>query len=164
MKVIFLDIDSVLTTHNTKWADFHPECVKALKKILDNTDAVLVLSSAWRHGFLDRTTEPDRHHLVSSSEAIAELKKWFVRWGLPPERLVDRTPDFITRDPKSKFESGHRGMEIQLWLDKHPETECFVILDDDFDMEPNCHRHVATHEPQGLTLENADQVIALLSS
>jgi len=162
MKVIFLDLDGVLATHNTKWADFHPDCVKALKKILDNTSAVMVLSSCWRHGFLDRSTED--HFLVDSKDAIARLKEWFVRWGLPPERLIDKTPDFYTKDPYAEFPSGHRGSEISLYLAKHPETECFVIIDDSNDIEPHEKFWVETSEPQGLTLTNADQAIKILNN
>lgn len=67
MKIIFLDIDGVLATNKefamnrTKFQTKHPEakeihipypfnsgCVKILNEILDETNAVIVLSSDWR--------------------------------------------------------------------------------------------------------------------
>lgn len=67
MKVIFLDIDGVLATNKefamnrTKFQTKHPEameiripypfnpgCVKILNEILENTNAIIVLSSDWR--------------------------------------------------------------------------------------------------------------------
>ena len=67
MKIIFLDIDGVLATHKefmmnrTKFQTKHPEakeiripypfnqgCVKVFNEILDETNAVIVLSSDWR--------------------------------------------------------------------------------------------------------------------
>jgi hypothetical protein len=165
MKVIFMDCDGVMATKNTGWADFHPDCVKALKKILDATGAFIVLSSCWRHGFLDRSNKNvEDHFIVYQKDAIPRLKEWFVRWGLPPERLIDKTPDFHTMDINAEFPSDHRGTEISLWLDKHPEIECFVILDDSNDIEPHEQFFVQTYEPEGLTLENADQAIKILNS
>lgn len=122
----------------------------------------MVLSSCWRHGFLDRTVE--EHKLVSREDAIPRLKEWFVRWGLPPERLIDKTPDYHTMDMNAEFQSDHRGMEISMFLAKHPEIECFVILDDSNDIEPHEKFWVETSEPQGLTLTNADQAIKILNN
>lgn len=33
------------------------------------------------------------------------------------------------------YQSVQRGKEIKTWLDKHPETEAFVVFDDDSDMD-----------------------------
>ena len=73
MKIIFLDIDGVLATNKefgmnrtkfqTKHPEakelhipypFNPECVKIFNEILDETNAIIVLSSDWRlHWDLD---------------------------------------------------------------------------------------------------------------
>jgi hypothetical protein len=162
MKIIFLDIDGVLTTKSTGWKGFHPECLNALKFILDKTDAQMVLSSCWRHGFIDWPTGK----LIDAKDSITVIKRWFTDAGWSPElanRLISSTPDFVCRDVESPFESGHRGTEISEWLKKHPEVTAFCILDDDCDMEPHGDRHVHTHEEMGLSMENAEKAIFLLT-
>jgi len=54
MKVIFLDIDGVLTTANKKWT-FDENCVKHLVDIINETDAYIVISSSWRSYDLEET-------------------------------------------------------------------------------------------------------------
>lgn len=165
MKIIFLDLDGCIVTQKTKWKDFHPDCVAALKKILDNTNAKIVLSSCWRHGFVDRTNPA--FPMIHRTKVIPVLKERFKKWGLPPESLIDVTPDFRVKNSlDNEFPSDHRGSEITMWLNKnskHFEVESFVILDDDLDMEPHNNRLVQTVEPEGLTMENADQAIKLLT-
>lgn len=122
----------------------------------------MVLSSCWRHGFIDWTNAD--HPLVDRDEALPTLQKWMNDCGLPGDRLIDVTPDFIQRTVEGQWQSGHRGTEIGIFLKQHPEVTKFVILDDDTDLEPFLEWHVQTHEPFGLTLENAKQAISILSS
>jgi hypothetical protein len=150
--VIFLDIDGVLTTASTGWKSFHPDCVKALKHLLDNTNAVMVLSSCWRHGFIDWTDED--HKLIDQKDAPAKLREWMDNCGLQGSRLIDVTP--------TPF-NAIRGKEIDLWLQQHSRVKKFVILDDDNDMEPYINQLVETDPSKGLTLENAEQAIKLLT-
>ena len=65
LKVLFLDIDGVLNSQdffnkrydlikdgihpNYPYTEFDPLSIKELNRILDNTDAKLVVSSSWRH-------------------------------------------------------------------------------------------------------------------
>lgn len=154
MKIIFLDIDGVLTTLSTKWQTFHPDCVKALKRVLDVTDAKIVLSSAWRHGFIDWRTE--NHCLVDSKNAINVMKELFTDCGLPADSLIGKTPFNL---------SEHRGKEISEWLKRNEASgvESFVVLDDDSDIEPFQDRFVQTHPDNGMDEENADKAISLLT-
>lgn len=51
MKIIFLDIDGVLNHHSLtckSLASIMPRCVRAFNRIIDATDAKIVLSSSWR--------------------------------------------------------------------------------------------------------------------
>ena len=144
---------------STQWKSFHPDCVVALNKILDNTNAMIVLSSCWRHGFIDWPNKI----LIDRKDALRVMQRWFDDCGLPSQRLIDKTPDFVQLTVDGEFASGHRGTEISMWLDKHSRVQSFILLDDDSDMEPHKDRLVQTHEPEGLTLENADQAISLLT-
>lgn len=152
MKVIFLDIDGVLATRSTKWQSFHPDCVLALKKVLDVTGAVIVLSSSWRHGFID--WRKDGHPLVHHSQVLTVMREWFKECGLPPERLIDKTPTART---------DRRGDEIDKWLKGRTDVERFVILDDDTDMGEHITRLVITHGENGMNEKNADDAIKFLT-
>jgi hypothetical protein len=127
MKVIFLDIDGVLNHENHyKWlmetdeptplqrfypySEFNPESFRILNKIIDETDAKIVLSSSWR------------------LDGINRMNSLFKYFGLP--RIYDITPSLC-----NKFGSLCRGKEIDAWLNEHPEVTKYVILDDDTDME-----------------------------
>ena len=50
MKIIFLDIDGVLNNYNTlgEGANWEPDLVKILNRIIKETKAKIVLSSTWR--------------------------------------------------------------------------------------------------------------------
>lgn len=127
MKVIFLDIDGVLNHENHyKWlmetdeptplqrfypySEFNPESCTILNKIIEETDAKIVLSSSWR------------------LDGINKMNSLFKYFGLP--RIYDITPSLC-----NKFGSLCRGKEIDAWLSEHPEVTKYVILDDDTDME-----------------------------
>ena len=152
MKIIFLDIDGVLCTLSTHWKTFHPDCVKALKRVLEVTGAKIVLSSAWRHGFIDWRTE--EHCLVDSKNAITVMKELFTECGLPADSIIGKTPFNL---------SEHRGKEISLWLEQNSGVKSFVVLDDDSDIDPFQDRFVQTHPDNGMNEENADQAISFLT-
>ena len=128
---IFLDIDGVVHPLNAKhipakadydaWlnraqsahitevidGEFLPEHMALVKKIANDTDAQIVLSSTWRE----------------TPEDLAAVKKQFELHGLP--KLVGCTP-----------RAACRAAEICIWLEKKfgpnaADTCCFVALDDD---------------------------------
>lgn len=118
MKVIFLDIDGVLNVipqgHDAHGGIFHPHLVDNLRHIIDSTDAKIVISSSWRHSGLQ-----------------AMLDMWSDR-KLPGE-IIGITGYRKDLDCFSK----QRGTEVQEYVDKHPEIDTYVILDDDGDMLPH---------------------------
>ena len=157
MKIIFLDLDGVLTTLSTKWQTFHPDCVKALKRVLDATGANIVLSSCWRHGFIDWRTE--NNCLVHHTQALPVLKEMFIECGLPADTLISKTPDILNSNAT-------RGEEISLWLKKHGEefgVQQFIVLDDSSDVEPHFEHFVQTDGELGMNEKDADKAISLLT-
>ena len=125
MKVIFLDIDGVLNTSQT-FVDIHNEYKKTgirrieidinrlilLKKIVEQTGAVIVLSSSLRKfGKMENGT------CIPLNEKMADLIKLLKNYGL---NIYDITPI----DAK-----GNRQNEIDSWL-KDKNVESFIILDD----------------------------------
>ena len=112
MKVIFLDVDGVLNSdeyfdkiRNKKTTDIEREIdinkVIELKKAVDETGASVVLSSSWRY----------------SSKLFNNLKQLFMNYNI----VLGNTP-LMRKD---------RGIEIKKWLEEHPDTEDYVILDDE---------------------------------
>jgi hypothetical protein len=105
-KVVFLDIDGVLNSRNTKNPRGFPYVVDSslvtkLKSILRLTQAEVVLTSTWRY---------DPAGLFS-----AEF------YGIP---FIDVTPDLPHRPRRN---------EILIWLKKYPAVERFAVIDDEDD-------------------------------
>lgn len=131
MKIIFLDIDGVLNTSETfkeiyyefketgkRRVEIDLKRVEYLKRIVDATDAKIVLSSTWRFFF---NKEDDK--LIPRNKSAIDLVEILNNYELA---IYDITP----RDSK-----GMRCNEINAWLyDK--DVESFVIIDDDsFDLQ-----------------------------
>ncbi len=142
MKVIFLDIDGVLNTHESAttlretfvergdsivgFNKFDKRCVERLNRITDATGAKIVISSSWRHMcVINKTTDLLFQHLKNE--------------GVTGD-IIDCTP--IDKDCgyiNEEYPDGSRGFrafEIQKWIDTPPASDDgyldqFVILDDD---------------------------------
>jgi hypothetical protein len=156
MKVIFLDFDGVLCNPESISAGYkartapeqdpygpHDDCVSALNRIIEQTGAVIVVSSTWR-----KCKNPN-----------SAMRETLMRWGVTGQ-VIGCTPVL----ERGAF-SVQRGTEIQQWLDtsRTPVTS-FVILDDDSDMAHLRHRLVRTSFKVGLTEADADQAIAILNA
>lgn len=114
-RIIFLDMDGVILSGPDLWNSsfipknryIPPERVARLNRLA--IDAQVVVSSTWRR---DATT------------AVRLLEM-----GVPIHA------DWRTGEERGP-EGQERGFQIQTWLDRHPEVEAYVILDDDSDMMP----------------------------
>lgn len=112
MKIIFLDFDGVLTIP-PKW-NLNTERISKIKKLVEETEAKIVVSSSWRHGL-------ERHfEYALKDNPNNEMFIWLIN------NIYDVTPTFGL--------GNGRGGEIQKWLNDHPDTENYVIIDDDGDM------------------------------
>lgn len=158
MKVIFLDFDGVLCNRESINAGYkartapgqdpyraHPDCVAALNRIIEQTGAVIVVSSTWRKCKNPRATMAET------------LKRWNVNGT-----VIDVTPELCGAEYNYK----RRGSEIQLWLDTYTrhKIESFVILDDDADMGNLGHHLVRCDMGVGLTVADADKAIVMLNA
>lgn len=147
MQVTFLDIDGVLNSMGwvighekhfsnadylqTNGANLDPHCVQILKHFVTQTfPSKIVLSSSWRG-------QGSQH----------ELDKWI--GGM--EGHFD-WPDFPIIGVTRRLQ-GPRYLEIHDWLDRHPEVEDWVVIDDERDAwneNPSPHFH-HTNMNAGLT-------------
>lgn len=171
MKVIFLDFDGVLNSaasflmedrkrrgkgkrHRQSFCPVNETlcnvCTSNFKYLLDKVqDAKIVISSSWREYY-------DLDWLRAKLES----------YGIDPKRVIDKTPSLKVQEMYGTATYQNRSDEIGDWLDKHPEVEKFVILDDnllggsrfcigvDF---------VKTRWNVGMTLEHALEAIRLLT-
>lgn len=162
MKLVFLDIDGVLNDH-----DFDPESLcgrihhdkmKIFNHILRHTGAMVVLSSAWRY-------------IVHRNELTLAGIDWLLRsHGMLANRLIGITrEDTMCRepyngDPKTWPMPNERGEQIAMWL-SDGEPHRYVVIDDlDLGISEWGHPFVQTDGKVGLTVEDADRVIALLAN
>lgn len=147
-KILFLDVDGVLNSEvyhksashsENDWSRFDPISVELIKKLIEEFSLQLVISSTWRYGAVDRLM-----HELKKNKLIEYLyHEWF-------------TP---------VIHPAHRGTEIKLWLDLHPEVTDYIIIDDDDNMlEEQMSRFVKTGLHEGMTEEHFNRVRAILST
>lgn len=157
MKIIFLDIDGVLNSEkfykneaqHEKW-----QRAKEEGRSIDEQDAIANIdpeSVKWLNYIIDKT---NAEIVVSSTWRFDEnLSNKLSFMGIKPH--IGITPKTWER---------HRGTEIQMWLDKHPEVINYVIIDDDCDMlDSQLDNFVNTSWEEGLNEETSIKVINILN-
>ena len=147
-KILFLDIDGVLNSEeyyrnnlNTEkdFSRFDPSSVALIKALVEEFSLKIVISSTWRYGAIDRLM----HELKKNKLLNYLYHDWF-------------TP---------VIHPAHRGTEIKLWLDLHPEVAEYVIIDDDSNiLEEQKNNFVNTSLRLGMNNEHYNRVRAIFST
>ncbi len=158
MKVIFLDIDGVLNSVQYAIArgpiderlgfsyrtelEIDKEALFHLERAIFETSAYVVISSSWRILY-----QPQQIGVMFAARGTFNAEMW-------DEIIIGCTP---------RVPSGHRGTEVQAWLDKHPGVDKYVIVDDDSDFHNyQKPRFIHTDNDIGLTDDHVDDIIQLL--
>lgn len=159
LRYLFLDIDGVLNTG--RYSDylekkgmcetdadgylFDPEAVQNLKRIIEATDAKIVITSTWR-------LDGDMQALWRNRNLAGEVI------GITPTLLREKAIG------KINVYYGHRGMEVEAWLEDNAIAPYkYAILDDEDDYLPHQAEHLILTEPMtGITEDVAEKVISLL--
>lgn len=120
MKVLFLDVDGVITHQHYKNEEregLDPEKIKLVARIVKNTGAFVVLSSSWRLSYDQKTKKKDWDYVL--------LEKCLGDEGIS-------IYDITTRIPFSSSLAWRRTrpLEILDWIVEH-KVNSFAILDDD---------------------------------
>jgi HAD domain in Swiss Army Knife RNA repair proteins len=147
MKVLFLDVDGVLNS-----ADWFHKLDPKVKGAIHELDP--------------KAVKRVQHVLEVTGAVIVLSSTWrkipnlTAAIGLP---IYDVTP---------VHDSGHRGTEIRMWLNAHPDIETFAIIDDDADAgdghnalipgPPLKSRFVRTHWKHGMYGRHEKKLIELL--
>ena len=107
--------------------------LERLKRIVDATDAQIVVSSSWRQ----------------IPTAYKHLQEWLEMYGM---KVADITP----------YVGGCRGDDITAWFNRNPGEWSYVILDDEDDMDGHMDHLVQTDFDVGLIDEDCERAISLL--
>lgn len=161
MKVIFLDFDGVLNSEGSFLYEYNRRhrrrerhlkgqvmetlcnvCCANLQEILYRyPTAKIVLSTTWRELF-----------------DMDWLRKKLESYHVDSSKVIDKTP----RDW-----GGNRGIEIQLWLNRHPEVTEYIIIDDnDWGIKDihGAYRFVKTDDKEGgLNTKKMEEAMVKLS-
>lgn len=144
LKILFLDIDGVCNHQKTRerqgdtsFIGINPAMADRVRRIIAETGCKVVLSSSWR--------------------LFPDSKAWVEKMVC---ELFDVTPDL---QRGAVWGMVYRGFEIKQWLDAHPGTKQYAILDDSYDFLWGQHLFRTTWA-EGLTDEITDNVISHLNS
>ena len=165
-RLIFLDIDGVIATPESVvdglWGLVESK-QQLLGKIIEATDAKIVLSSSWRKHTLSDTIEYMNEKGFKYSDRIIGV--------------TIRAYQYIDRKEKIHL-SIPRGVEIKQWIDTNIHSDngkdwhrkeygkdyTFVILDDDSDMLlEQSKNYVNCHCDNGLTDVEVEKAITILN-
>ena len=155
MKIIFLDIDNVLNCATSisncyGWVGIDTALVRKLAKIVQETDAKIVLTSTWKDNFIPGAYKQTHNEAKYLSNKLRKQ-------GL---KVYDKTVD----------KTYNRGEGIMNWLAAHKDVTAWVVLDDHaFDdfyryKDTILKRWVWTDYMTGLTDDDAKHAIEILTN
>lgn len=136
--VVFLDVDGVLDifSPNKYIQNILPEAVERLKRLVQRSDALVVVISDWRYGsdkYVNYCKENGLHK--QQCDNWPNLVNALEEAGIP---IYDVTPW------DERFHT--RTEEIAAYLSEHPEISNYVILDDcfsdDYSSNPAIKKHL----------------------
>lgn len=148
MKIIFLDIDGVLNRMGTVerfrgYIGIDAGLVPILNKVIEETDAKIVVSSTWRNW--PGIPEAEKRQFITDTLRDHGIKGEVI--GITPKLFID---------------TSDRWREISLWLSIHPEVLDYVIVDDTWHMGELNEKFVRTNHGLGITEANAERMIEIL--
>ena len=167
-KYLFLDLDGVLNTtqyqsylfkNQLDRSDgygevFDPQAVAQLQRIIDATNAKIVISSSWKEmgfGYLDEMwwyrQLPSHLHSVTPTLVSASF-------------YISETDSNIVRPVKYS-----KGLEVLAWIELYgAANKPYCIVDDeDLFFTSQAAHFVKTDSREGLTSEIADRIIHILT-
>ncbi len=168
MKVIFLDVDGVLNSDASLMTDdaLEEALILKLKQLVEQTNAKIILSSAWRMCFgplrtLMNWLDCAGLHLSGMTQNGVRVD-WLKEQGYTPTRkYLDVRDDYNGNEYEYTTD---RGAEILKWLSDHKNIESFVILDDEaVDITPYFpNNFIKTNFRTGLTDADAHAAFDIL--
>lgn len=166
MRIIFLDVDGCMNTHDfcprAKSGTWHPDKVNVLNHVLELTDARIVLSSAWRylvhngHMKLCGLEWLLRSHGVIADRLIGVTRRDTMETWEPFKHDPDATPRVFPRN-------NERGQQITDWMAMNHRRDAldgYVVVDDmDLGITAAGHPLVLCDHDVGLGWGHADDMM-----
>jgi hypothetical protein len=175
--IIFLDMDGVLNNDyafdvsrqgifplgNISAMTVSQMCVNLFEKLVKETNSDIVISSSWRSNKIDDLDfefKPSKGRFTQGNKSVINALQW--------AGFID-CKDFIIGNTGRFADDPIRGIEIQRWLDTHPNRfqqgiTPFVIIDDDADMteEQLLNHFVQTNPEKGFQLNDFEKAMKIL--
>lgn len=150
MKVLFLDFDGVINDYQNREKLVCLPFVENLKKIINATNAKVVVSSSRKNEFManENVLHENSYCYEHYEKSLQDLRV----------EIYDYTPYVESNDIFSRKEK-----EIEEYLRFHPEIKDFVILDDDEVMKKFIDHQVFLEYSNGLLEEHIFPAIAILN-
>jgi len=175
IRVVFLDIDGVLNSHEYMRSNrITPAEIGSVIGI--DPLATARLNRLVLEASVD-TDDPYEYAATPVQVVVSSTK----RLGRTREQLAEMlrergfrgyvlgmTPEYVVRTPHpgDPYPDDRRGHEIQAWLETAPrygiDVESFIIFDDDSDMAHLADRHIKTAFETGLTDTDVDRAVKML--
>ncbi len=157
--IIFLDVDGVLNGHEyddeAKSCNIRRECVKRLNRIVGETGAKIVLSSAWRYMV---------HGGAMTLSGFGYMLRTHGLSGHGADLIIGLTrKDAEISDP-SQIVEHQRAMQVLDWLGEFPgERPNYLVIDDDDDgFTHHGMPFLHTDGASGLTDADIPRAVAIL--
>lgn len=165
LKVIFLDVDGVLTHEdylNGVEEDLDREKITLLKQIVEQTNAKIVLSSTWRK--CNKTLLRTKRNPYKILEKLLKEQELEIYDCTPVLQEIQKINNITTN--KIVKINHKRAKEILLWIERN-NPESYVILDDnthDF-IEYNLDKYQiqTNYYDNGLKQEHVNKAIEILN-
>ncbi len=150
MKVIFLDLDGVVNDADSHGLLIKEEYVEELKKLIVATHAKVVITSRQRDNALIKNSSD-----LEGSYCYNHYIKPLLEMGV---EVYGYTPRI-----KCEKEEKERELEIEKYLEAHPEIEEYVIIEDDYVMERLYDHQVFIEYSDGFTSRYLEPAIRILN-
>jgi hypothetical protein len=158
-KLLFLDVDGVLNYSNPgpdgrRCNRIRPECCAALARVLEETDAKVVLSSSWRY------------QITRGQMTVLGFAYMLYTHGLTgmTRALIGHTEEDPEFSDPADLQHDLRSKQVRAWLSANGSAERYVMIDDDeHGAREWGHPIVQTDGRVGFTEADADRVIAVLN-
>lgn len=149
MKVIFLDFDGVVNDVRKHEVLVNPIFVNELKKLISVTQAKVVVTSNQRDSTLV--------FCGSSFETSLCYKEYVVPFMQMGIEIYGYTP-FVNAKEEEK-----RELEIESYLEAHPEITDFVIIEDDYVMQRLYDHQVFIEYSDGFVSKYVEPAVRILN-
>ena len=164
-KAIFLDIDGVLNSYGKEsksrcgnYTGIDKDKVQRLAKIVQETDAILILTSSWKMGW-----EPKGKYTVYKYGVYEPATNYHAKYL---DNHLKKKGKLILTDKTRERNLAERGNGIKAYLTQHPEITDWIVLDDeifsDFKEHGILPHLLQTNYLYGLTDDDAEIAIKML--